>query len=254
MQANTTMDHLNFAHARFDYEPYPICYIPDFLSPADYDALADTYPSLDSFNHKPTLGDKYSLAERNNADLYFRFLHDNPCWLEFYNRIKSKAFVDEVFTLLKNNYIDLGIGDFRLTRSTSGGWSDLLARAFTTNTLRTRFEFSIMSADGGHILPHTDAEAKLVTIVVSFIRGGEWQSEWGGGTDVLTTADPTSVFARENRRLPFDKMRVSRTLPFAPNQAVLFVKTYNSWHAVSPMHGPANAIRKTVTINIERLT
>ena len=37
-----------------------------------------------------------------------------------------------------------------------------------------------------------------------------------------------------------------------PNQCVIFVKTFNSWHAVYPMTGHGSqALRKTLTINIE---
>ena len=39
---------------------------------------------------------------------------------------------------------------------------------------------------------------------------------------------------------------------FTPNQVVVFVKTFNSWHCVRPMTGHGSpAMRKTLTINIE---
>jgi len=44
-----------------------------------------------------------------------------------------------------------------------------------------------------------------------------------------------------------------RTLPFRPNQCVVFVKTFNSLHAVSPVGGGPSVLRRTLTINIERL-
>jgi hypothetical protein len=47
-------------------------------------------------------------------------------------------------------------------------------------------------------------------------------------------------------------MQVLDTYPFTPNQAVVFVKTFNSWHSVRPMQGIGSpAMRKTLTINIE---
>jgi hypothetical protein len=47
-------------------------------------------------------------------------------------------------------------------------------------------------------------------------------------------------------------MEVLETFPFEPNQAVVFVKTFNSWHSVRPMTGRGSpAMRKTLTINIE---
>src|SRR4051812_13962894 len=113
------MDKFNFDHAQFDYEPYPVCYIPNFLSTADYKALADTYPTLDLFKHKPALGNKYSLAEKNNQQFYFDFLKANPCWKEFFERVKSKQFIEETFAFLKDNNIDLNIRRFWFTRRMS---------------------------------------------------------------------------------------------------------------------------------------
>jgi hypothetical protein len=47
-------------------------------------------------------------------------------------------------------------------------------------------------------------------------------------------------------------MEVLDTFPFTPNQAVVFIKTFNSWHSVRPMVGAdSTAMRKTLTINIE---
>ena len=47
-------------------------------------------------------------------------------------------------------------------------------------------------------------------------------------------------------------MDILHTYEFRPNQAVVFVKTFNSWHSVRPMsaHG-SKLLRKTLTINIE---
>lgn len=46
-------------------------------------------------------------------------------------------------------------------------------------------------------------------------------------------------------------MDVIDTFEFTPNQAVMFVKTFNSWHSVRPMTGTdPSVLRKTLTINI----
>jgi hypothetical protein len=42
------------------------------------------------------------------------------------------------------------------------------------------------------------------------------------------------------------------TFEFTPNQVVLFVKTFNSWHSVRPMTANGSSLmRKTLTSNIE---
>jgi hypothetical protein len=46
-------------------------------------------------------------------------------------------------------------------------------------------------------------------------------------------------------------MEVIDTYEFTPNQAVIFIKTFNSWHSVRPMTGvDSDALRRTLTINI----
>ena len=118
--------------------------------------------------------------------------------------------------------------------------------------LKTRFEFSMLPVDGGHIKPHTDSPGKLITLVVSFCDHGEWQSSFGGGTSVLRAVDPRQSFNHMNRQLEFADTETLYTFPFQPNQCVIFVKTFNSLHAVSPMEGRSSkAMRKTLTINIE---
>jgi hypothetical protein len=55
-----------------------------------------------------------------------------------------------------------------------------------------------------------------------------------------------------NAKAEFGEMEVIDTFDFTPNQAVIFVKTFNSWHSVRPMQGNGSgAMRRTLTINIE---
>jgi hypothetical protein len=118
--------------------------------------------------------------------------------------------------------------------------------------LSARFEFSMLPADGGSVIPHTDSPGKVITIVVSMITTENWDPRFGGGTDVNRPKDPRLYYNELNRQAGFDEMEVLETFPFEPNQAVVFVKTFNSWHSVRPMAGAGSkAMRKTLTINIE---
>jgi hypothetical protein len=91
-----------------------------------------------------------------------------------------------------------------------------------------------------------------VVVAVSMTGEGEWDARHGGGTTVLRPRDTSRYFNFMNKQLPFDETEVLHTYPFEPNQCVIFVKTFNSWHAVSPLTGAGSpAMRKTLTINIE---
>ena len=247
------MIKFNYENAQFDYEPYPICYIPNVLDADLYKELQSTYPSIELFKFKKILGDKYSLAEKNNKQFYFDFLKKNEAWREFYHRIKNKAYVQEICDFMRDHHIDLGVRRFIYTKDSGKKRKGPIWRIANKRMVRSRFEFSIMPANGGHILPHTDDPRKLVTIVFSFINKNEWKDEWGGGTDVLLPKDRTKIYNQMNGQRPFAEMERIKTFPFNENQAVLFVKTYNSWHSVTPMTGPETGLRKTVTLNIENV-
>ncbi len=118
--------------------------------------------------------------------------------------------------------------------------------------LSARFEFSMLPAQGGFVIPHSDAPAKRITLVISMVREGEWDPAWGGGTEVSRPKDPRRNYNELNAKAEWDEVEPLETYAFEPNQAVLFIKTFNSWHCVRPMTGPADApMRRTLTINVE---
>jgi len=209
---------------------------------------------LSLFARSKNIGVKCSLSELNNRENYFDFLRRTPCWRRFYERVKSPEFVQEIASFLEEQNIDLRLNKFKYARSMRYQRRGPLRRAMNTTVIRSRFEFSAMMANGGSILPHTDAPTKLITLVIAFIKEGEWdEPAWGGGTAVVMPKDRTRVYNHYNKYMTFDEVEAVKTFPFNPNQCVLFIKTYNSWHAVEPMTGPETAARKTLTLNIESI-
>lgn len=240
---------MGLARARFEYEPYPIGLIREIFDPSLYERLVDTFPPVEIFRFMQTHGDKWSLSELNHADQYHQFLRANREWGQVYDEVKSGNFIAHVLDVLARSKIDLGL--------VSGGNSGVLRKLRNrmlgrkSSTLRARFEFSMMSAAGGHILPHTDSPQKHITLVMSMVRPGEWDQGWGGGTDRMRPLDPSENFNLLNRYLRFDEVETIGTMAYEPNQCVIFIKTFNSLHAVRPMSGPKAAMRRTLTVNIE---
>lgn len=245
---------LSFNAIRFDYEPYPIGIARDVLAPEVYRELIETQPDDRLFVSKDNLGQKLSLSQLNNRAGYHAHLRSNPAWKRFYDYIKSQHFIDETMAMLKANGIDLGLGNLTLRDRLA-----LRLRAYKRGSpqphfpkLRSRFEFSAMPVTGGNIRPHTDAVSKAVTMVIPMLREGEWREEFGGGTSVVQPKDRRRSFNQVNNYMDFDEVECLRTYPFRPNQCLVFVKTYNSWHAVWPMTGnDPKVLRRTLTINIE---
>lgn len=241
---------LDLKDAQFRYDPYPIGIIKNIFEPSLYDHLVNSFPANQLFRFMEYHGDKWSLSEVNNPEKYYEFLRANPYWHELYKEVKSKRFINQVLNTLIQSKIDLGISSL----SKNSLWDNLM-RLFPVQTsvgrLAARFEFSMMNANGGCIYPHTDSPQKLVTLVMSMARHGEWDQSWGGGTDLMRPLDPSDNFNFVNRYLGFDEVGVIETMPYESNQCVIFIKTFNSLHAVRPMTGPKDVMRRTLTINIE---
>ncbi len=195
-----------------------------------YQRLLTAWPEDHLFEFKPGLGNKYSLSEVNHGDIYEAFISEIEPWRLLHQWIKGPEFIEYVLATMRRHNIDLG---------------------YAAKQLSSRFEFSMMSADRGSIMPHTDAVNKLITLVVYMPREGEWQQRYGGGTSILKPRDMRRNFNNLNVQVPFEEVECLHTYPYVPNTCVLFIKTFNSYHAVYPMQGPPDLMRRSLTINIE---
>lgn len=247
----------SYDHLRFRYDPFPIGIAKPAIEDDLYRELITGYPPQELFAYLPKVGHKYSLSEKYNGEAYQRFIRSNAAWRELHAWIKSDRFIPAVMDVLKAHHIDLGhkqLSDAKRALKTAKNLVRGRSRPLPPR-LSTRFEFSMLPADGGYIMPHTDAPSKIVTLIVSMAGADEWDPAFGGGTDVNRPKAPCLAFNQMNAQAGFDEMEVLDTFEFTPNQIVVFVKTFNSWHSVRPMTGSGSPLmRKTLTINIEAAT
>jgi hypothetical protein len=249
----------SYDHVEFRYDPFPIALAKPIMEPGLYEQFVRNFPPLQIFENFEELGKqgrKYTLSEKENKKAYLGFIKSNPLWRDFHRWVKSNAFSYGVMDMLKEHEIDLGYRYAprvkRLSRLVTN-----LARGRPSPRfvpLRARFEFSALPADGGHVVPHTDAPTKVVTMVLSILGEGEWDPAFGGGTDVNQPKEERRRFNYVNRLAGFEDMEVLHTYDFTANQAVIFVKTFNSWHSVRPMTAVgSDQLRRTLTITIEAM-
>jgi hypothetical protein len=201
-------------------------------------------------------GNKYTFSENEHPKLFRKYIQSDAVWREFHDWIKSDEFICRVLNTLVERNIDLGFKHFsplkRFLKRTKGCFTGSIHPE--TAKLRTRFEFSALPADGGYLPPHTDAPTKIATMIVSILDENEWPAEFGGGTDVNRPVDASKHgYNHLNKLANFEDMEILGTYEFTPNQGVIFVKTFNSWHSVRPIKGTGSKqLRKTLTINFER--
>ena len=245
----------NYDHLQFRYEPFPIGLAKPLMEASGYREMLAAYPGKELFAYLPELGHKYSLSEKNNPKGYQELIRSRPIWREFHGWLKSEGFIAGVLQALRERHIDLGYRKLPRPADRFAKLAKNLVRGRLDPgrpPLAARFEFSMLPAAGGHIVPHTDSPGKIITLVVSMVDEGEWDPAFGGGTDVNRPRDPALAYNELNRQAGFEDMDVVDSFAFTPNQAVVFVKTFNSWHSVRPMTGNGSAaMRKTLTINIE---
>jgi hypothetical protein len=248
--------HFSYENLDMRYEPFPIGLIKPVLEESLYNELLDNYPDIDLFESHAAYGKaghKYALTEKLNPKQYYGFIRSNPLWRDFHKWVTRGSFVEEALTALRERDIDLGYEFRGRLQRLKERYKDLKNGRLCPRQLplMARFEFSALPANGGEVVPHTDATRKLVTFVVSMVREGEWDPAWGGGTDLNRPLHDSLRFNYENRHAKFGDMEVIDTFDFTPNQSVVFIKTFNSWHSVRPMTGhDSTALRRTLTINI----
>lgn len=249
---------LNYNKVEMRYEPYPLAVLRPALDGDHYNLLADSFPDESLFGTLPKFPYKLSLSEKWAPDKYARFLRGNKVWSDFHSFVKSDEFIRKTVEFLKNNHVDLPLSEAfetgaakmkRMIKSIARG--NLPSRGLK---LRSRFEFSSLKADGGIVEPHTDAPQKVITLVFSMVKNGEWDTSYGGGLDVNRAKDTRYAYNWLNNVVPWEAIEVVDTVPFVPNQCTVFVKTHNSLHSVRPMtQKGSKALRKSVTVVIERV-
>lgn len=246
---------ISFQKIQFRYDPYPIGVASPVMDSALYEELVRNFPPPELLRNTGKHGLKHSLSIKNDKARYESWIRSHPVWKEFRDYLQSDAFILSTLETLHDHGIDLGYSRDNLT---SAARVRMALRHLASGRipsppagLTSRMEFSALPADGGRVLPHTDTPKKIVTVVMSMVAKGEWDPALGGGLEIMRPRDPRRNYNFVNEQLGFDDVETLEVLDFQDNQAVVFVKTFNSLHGVRPMTGVGrDAWRRTLTITI----
>ncbi len=247
---------LSFDSLTLDYEPYPIGLARSVLRDDDYAEMVGAFPAPNQMEMREDLGTQYLLAENTKGAVYQKVVRTVPVWERFQHYVKSEGFLEQLLAALRGQGVDLELSTKPVTRLQRAKLAarTLLARRppKRVSALSGRFVFTAMPITGGNIRPHTDHPTKVITLVIPMIGEEGWDPAWGGGTSVVWPQDRSRIYNERNTMCDFAGFETLRTYDFAPNQALIFIKTFNSWHAVWPMTGNDPAVlRKTIVINVE---
>jgi len=254
------MTILKFDRTHFNYDPFPYGVVQGVFAEEVYTEITRNWPDKALFNHKPQWGDKYSLSETENPAAYERIIRDNEIWRTLHAEVKDPAFIGRVLSMLLDANIDLGLmdkwyhggaGGLNFAKRVKGAVDGFKLKRPQAVPLVTRFEFSMLPAKGGAVLPHTDHHKKHVTMVISVIGESGWDNKIGGGTAFLKPKNSADNFNHVNKMTSFDGFEAFDVVEFEPNQCAIFIKTFNSHHSVQPMVSSDETLfRKTLTLVI----
>ncbi len=251
--SQTTRSRPMFSLDRLElrYEPFPYGVASPLFDEDLYRELVASFPTREYFGLN-RINVKYVLSERVNHRQYRAFLRSAPVWREFHRWIKSDEFIRGVLHQLALRHVDLGYRQRpRIARLGRRILFGLSGRRDYRTSLGSRFEFSMLPADGGMVIPHTDSPSKVVTMVLPMVAEGEWERSVGGNTDINVPTVDRLRYNAKNGKGDFDEMAIAESLAFEANRALVFVRTYNSWHSVRPMTAPeSSAFRRTVTVTL----
>ena len=251
----------NLEKTEFRHEPFPVGRVANVFDPGVYEEMLANWPATEQFKYMPNLGHKYSLSEVNKTKKFYDAIKTTPIWKRFFDEVKSEKFVIGLLDFLIERHVDLGLRqNCIVTNKASLYIWRRLQETFRVATLlgsrisplRSWFEFSMLPGDQGCVKPHTDAPTKYITLVIAMDKPGEWKESYGGGTAITWPKDSTHIYNHKNAYLEFDQVEKLETYEFEPNQCLIFVKTFNSWHAVEPLQtSDPKMFKKSLTINFE---
>lgn len=221
---------ISLADGRFSYEPYPIIGLGQTIDRGVQDEMLAQWPPQHFFKFRRELGSVYALSAESNGTNFEWYIENTPVWRDLHAHVTSSAFVQYVLDTLAAGQIVTG---------------------YRAQQLTSRFEFSMLAAEGGHVMPHTDPPQRVITIEIFLVGQNEWDPAWGGGTAILKPTDITQNYNFMNQPARFEQMTCLETFPYLSGDGVMLVKTFNSYRAIYPMTGRAPAVRRCLVITLD---
>jgi hypothetical protein len=150
----------SYDHLEFRYDPFPIGLAKPLIDEGGYREMLSSYPDRELFAYLPEVGHKYSLSEKNNPRQYQESIRSRPVWRELHRWLKSDEFILGVMKALRDRHIDLGYKKLPTPAKRLAKFARNVVRGHLDAgrpALSARFEFSMLPAAGGSVIPHTDA-------------------------------------------------------------------------------------------------
>ena len=214
-------------------DPFVYGYIDNFLSDELYALLSENFidPSSTQDLEVFTSGKRRALFKTPPLPSFV----GNEIWLDFLAEISSQEYLDDCFNWVAGNQI----------ADKEKLYQPLLQERLRIDKRNLGLQCEFSSLNSGTLLkPHTDSTDKFLSCVLYF-SPPNWDSRWGGGTDVYKPKSEKFNFNWGNKILSLDQMDKVFTCAYKPNRLFFFIKSYNSWHGISEVRQPPGFERRS---------
>ncbi len=209
-------------------EPFPYFYIDNYLPEDIFQAARASFPVGEKTDRYSNNKQVFSL--HRNPEAVARFVAETEVWRDLTTFLDSDRYLADLNQFLKPA-LRKARGLEGLRRWRRRDRQTLIPVADVPVTFG--YEFSILE-DGAYLHPHTDAPAKMVSLLLYF-ADDDWKPEFGGTTDMYRAKNPAQDKNWMNRSLDFSQTETIFSSAFRPNRLFGFVKSENSLHGVSPL-------------------
>lgn len=225
------------------YDPFPYFCIDDYLPKDLYTALYDEFPSIKFFKKSSRLG---RMAFNRRTPEFAELIASSPLWASMTDAVRSDEFLKDAEAFLRPSLVRArGVAGLKKWRNYNVSHRSV---PIIERLVDVPCEFSLMPT-GAHFYPHTDKPEKLVSFLLYFAEPN-WESNYGGATDLYRVKDAKHDRNWSNRPVSFDAVDTVFRSEFRPNRLLAFVKTRNSYHGVSPVTSPDGMLRKSFNFSI----
>jgi hypothetical protein len=248
--------------------PFTVVEVDNYLPSALYGELLGTYPD------PAKDGRKHSMKNYLNSGTaaFDAFMAEHEPWSNLVRYMDSDEFVGHIYDycrpLIHAARGPLGSRPWSrrgvpIAGGAPAGVSALSKLANRLKFIEIETEFQLSSMEHGHcITPHSDAQYKLVSILVYF-PFADWQSEWGGGTQFfrprtrdgerrwcVPEVNHVKHYGQEGLDMFARDMECFHTAAFGPNRLAIFCKSNYTFHAVDRISCPPDRRRNALVMNI----
>ena len=257
---------IDFKNLKIDFiikKPFCVFKINNFYTDKTYNFISNNFPVLNSsqLNLVTKYNNKYyfnsesqiykSILDNNKA---VKLLHDYVYNKEFLNFFYNKLFFYFLTSRINFPLNFLKLLKFKRYNFTKKNINSL-RKIFFLN-IKPIIEYSYIF-NSGKVLPHTDNENKLVSILTYFpenINDNKFikkQNDLGTEFWISKIKNFKNNHLKENDEKDFRiHNKFIYKAPFEGKTLYGFIKNEFSWHSVDQINMPENYIRKSININL----